>query len=79
MQGFGLATLEPPTDVTPETLFFTGSTTKSFTAASLSLLIDNSSDYESIRWDTPVSHLLRDDFVLSDDWATAVSTRPCVM
>lgn len=59
--------------MTPETLFYTGSTTKSFTAAGLSLLVDNSSDYGSIRWETPISQLLRDDFVLSDDWATAVS------
>ena len=69
-QGFGYASL-PSTPVTPHTLFFTGSTTKSFTAAGLSLLIDNSSDYASIKWTTPLSTLLREDFVLSDDWATA--------
>lgn len=57
--------------MTPHTLFFTGSTTKSFTAAGLSLLIDNSSEYSSIKWTTPISKLLREDFVLSDDWATA--------
>ena len=56
--------------MTPHTLFYTGSTTKSFTAAGLSLLIDNSSDYASIQWSTPISHLLRGDFVLSDAWAT---------
>lgn len=72
-QGFGYATLEPPTTVTPHTLFFAGSTTKSFTAAGLSLLIDNSSDYSGIQWETPISQLLREDFVLSDDWATTVS------
>lgn len=72
-QGFGLATLDPPAEVTPHTLFFTGSTGKSFTAAGLSLLVDNSSDYGSVQWDTPISRLLREDFVLSDDWATAVS------
>lgn len=60
-------------DVTPHTLFFMGSTSKSFTAASLSLLVDNSSDYAGVQWDTPISQLLREDFVLSDDWATAVS------
>lgn len=45
--------------------------TKSFTAAAISLLVDNSSAHASIQWHTPVSHLLRDDFVLSDPWATA--------
>lgn len=58
--------------VTPHTLFWTGSTTKSFTAAGLSLLIDNSSEYSGVRWETPISQLLREDFVLSDDWATEV-------
>ncbi|WYZ44790.1 hypothetical protein EsH8_VIII_000106 [Colletotrichum jinshuiense] len=61
--------------MTPHTLFYTGSTTKSFTAAGLSLLVDNatanSSMYSGITWKTPVSSILRDDFVLSDDWATA--------
>ncbi|KAG8168676.1 hypothetical protein KVR01_001425 [Diaporthe batatas] len=69
-KGFGYASL-PSTPVTPHTLFWTGSTTKSFTAAALSLLVDNASDYQSISWKTPVSQLLREDFVLSDDWATA--------
>lgn len=69
-QGFGYASL-PSTPVTPHTLFWAGSTTKSFTAAALSLLVDNSSEYSSISWATPMSQLLRDDFVLSDDWATA--------
>lgn len=57
--------------VTPHTLFYAGSTTKSFVAAALSLLIDNSSQYANLAWTTPISQLLRDDFVLSDDWATA--------
>lgn len=72
-QGFGYASLEPKIPVTPHTLFCTGSTTKSFTAAGLSMLVDNSSQYSGIQWDTPISQLLREDFVLSDDWATAVS------
>lgn len=74
IQGFGYATLEPPTPVTPHTLFFAGSTTKSFTAAGLSLLIDNSSDHSGIHWETPISRLMREDFVLSDDWATGVGS-----
>lgn len=70
-QGFGYASLLSSTPVTPHTLFFTGSTTKSFTAAGLSLLIDDS---PTLEWTTPISTLLRDDFVLSDDWATAHTT-----
>ncbi|KUI56636.1 D-aminopeptidase [Cytospora mali] len=70
-KGFGYASLSSSTPVTPHTLFFTGSTTKSFTAAGLSLLIDNSSDYSSIKWTTPFSSLLPEEFVLSDEWSTA--------
>lgn len=57
--------------MTPHTLFWAGSTTKSHTAAALSLLVDNASDYSSVGWTTPMSQLLREDFVLSDTWATA--------
>ncbi|KAK6221273.1 penicillin-binding [Colletotrichum tabaci] len=74
-KGYGFAVLNNSTPVTPHTLFYTGSTTKSFTAAALSLLVDdaaaNSSLYAGLTWQTPVSSILRDDFVLSDDWATA--------
>ncbi|OLN87552.1 Protein flp [Colletotrichum chlorophyti] len=73
-KGYGYAVINS-TRMTPHTLFYTGSTTKSFTAAGLSLLIDkataNGSTYSGLNWQTPVSSILRDDFVLSDEWATA--------
>jgi CubicO group peptidase (beta-lactamase class C family) len=56
--------------VKPETLFYAGSTTKSFTAAALSLLISRSSEYKDIDWKTPISSVIPEDFVLSDDWVT---------
>ncbi|CAI0655651.1 unnamed protein product, partial [Colletotrichum noveboracense] len=56
-KGYGYAILNS-TPATPHTLFYTGSTTKSFTAAGLSLLVDNST---SLTWTTPVSSVL-DDF-----------------
>ena len=62
----------PDGEATAETLYYTGSTTKSFTAAAVSLLIDdtaNSSD--PLQWTTPISTLIRDDFVLPDEYATA--------
>lgn len=65
--------------MTPHTLFWTGSTTKSFVAAALSQLVDNASDNASVGWATPMSQLLRDDFALSDDWATAhVTLEDCL-
>lgn len=82
-KGFGYASL-PSTPVTPHTLFWAGSTTKSFVAAALSLLVDNATSDHShpppvVGWATPMSQLLRDDFVLSDDWATAhVTVEDCL-
>ncbi|KAK5659093.1 hypothetical protein OQA88_1183 [Cercophora sp. LCS_1] len=58
------------TPVTPYSLFYTGSTTKSFTAAAMSQLVDNDAKFPHVQWDTPISSLIRDDFVLSDPWAT---------
>ncbi|KAH8648644.1 beta-lactamase/transpeptidase-like protein [Xylariales sp. PMI_506] len=68
-KGYGHALL-PDIPVTPETLFYCGSTTKSFTAAAMSLLVDDDQDFPHVQWTTPMSQLLPDDFVLSDDWAT---------
>jgi CubicO group peptidase (beta-lactamase class C family) len=56
--------------VKPNTLFYAGSTTKSFTAAALSLLISKPSEYGDIDWTTPISSIIPEDFILSDDWAT---------
>ncbi|OAA72935.1 Beta-lactamase/transpeptidase-like protein [Akanthomyces lecanii RCEF 1005] len=70
-QGYGFATL-PDTAVTPDTLFYAGSTTKAFTAATLAHLID-SNNYTALskRWSTPISSIIHDDFVLQDAWSTA--------
>jgi len=63
-----MATL-PSTPVEPSTLFMAGSTTKAFTAAAMSLLVDDE-NYENVQWDTPVSNIIRDDFVLEDEYVT---------
>lgn len=54
----------------PSTLFYAGSTTKSFCAAAISLLVDDK-DHPEVKWTTPMSELIRDDFVLQDDYATS--------
>ncbi|KAM4057408.1 beta-lactamase [Hirsutella rhossiliensis] len=72
-QAFGFAEL-PNIKATPETLFFAGSTTKAMTAAALSHMIDtkNHSSLAGAGWATPISSLIRDDFVVAgDEWATA--------
>ncbi|KAL9601803.1 MAG: hypothetical protein Q9219_002293 [cf. Caloplaca sp. 3 TL-2023] len=73
-KGYGLSSF-PSTNVTPSTLFYTGSTTKAFTAAALALLIDDSANSTSpLTWRTPISSLIREDFVLSDEYTTLHAT-----
>ncbi|KAL7928406.1 beta-lactamase/transpeptidase-like protein [Trichoderma chlorosporum] len=76
-KAYGFAQL-PDTTVTPETVFFTASTTKAFTAASVSLLIDNAELRSSLKhcppnlsWQTKLSAILGDDFALDNDDITA--------
>jgi CubicO group peptidase (beta-lactamase class C family) len=40
--------------------------TKAFTAAATSLLVDDEKEFLEVNWDTPISRLIGDDFVLSD-------------
>ncbi|KAJ5195402.1 uncharacterized protein N7498_008840 [Penicillium cinerascens] len=68
-EGYGIAAL-PDVPVRPSTMFYAGSTTKSFTAAAASLLVDDDERYSHIKWTTPLSQLIRDDFVLQDEYAT---------
>ncbi|KAL7962293.1 beta-lactamase/transpeptidase-like protein [Trichoderma compactum] len=69
-EGYGHATL-PDVPATPETLWYGASTSKAQVAAVLSALI-HSSNYSAFSqgWATPISSIIRDDFVLQDDWAT---------
>ncbi len=62
----------PSEKVTPSTLFYPGSTTKSFTAAAVSILIDDSVNSSNpLTWQTPISSIIREDFVLPDDYSTS--------
>ncbi|KFZ01906.1 hypothetical protein V501_09731 [Pseudogymnoascus sp. VKM F-4519 (FW-2642)] len=85
-KGYGIASF-PSEPVTPETLFFTASTTKSFTSAAISLLIDDdtharatagqsspASQTEPLTWKTRIASLIPEDFVLPDSYATAHAT-----
>jgi CubicO group peptidase (beta-lactamase class C family) len=46
------------------------STTKAYTAAVLSLLVSDNNKYPDVQWDTPISMLIRDDFILESEYAT---------
>jgi CubicO group peptidase (beta-lactamase class C family) len=61
----------PDVPVRPSTLFYSGSTTKAFTAAAASLLVDDDEKYPNIKWNTPLNQIIREDFVLPDEYATS--------
>ncbi|KAI4281175.1 MAG: hypothetical protein L6R38_003890 [Xanthoria sp. 2 TBL-2021] len=71
-KGYGYANVHSQEAVTPHTLFYIGSNTKAFTAATIALLIDDPT--KQIQLDTPISSLIPDDFVLSDSYATSHTT-----
>ncbi|KAK7959816.1 beta-lactamase family protein [Apiospora aurea] len=62
--GWGKASLDPPKPCTPDTLFDIASCSKSLTAASVALLVDDHETYPEVRWDAVMSELLPDDFVM---------------
>ncbi|MCJ1252005.1 hypothetical protein MMC30_009243 [Trapelia coarctata] len=73
-QGYGIATY-PSEKVTPSTLFYTGSTTKAFLGAAWARLIESDENQkkdstEKLSYDTPLATLIRDDFIVQDDYAT---------
>lgn len=69
-QAYGFAEL-PEKKMTTDALFSTCSTTKAFTAAATSMAIQDSKATTSpFDWDTPLSTLIPDDFVLADDYYT---------
>lgn len=61
----------PDQKATPETLYYCGSTTKSFTAAAVLKLSERSKDSKDpLTLRTKIQSLIREDFVLQDDYAT---------
>ncbi|KAJ6035871.1 Beta-lactamase-like protein [Penicillium herquei] len=74
MKGYGVLDIPSPQPVTEHTLFFTASTTKAFTSAAISLLVDDNLNFPAIQWDTPVHTILPLDFVLNDLWSTSQMT-----
>lgn len=70
-KGYGYAVF-PDTKATPKTLYYCGSTTKSFTAASVLKLIEGSTNNSKpLTLKTRIQSLIRDEFVLSDPYATS--------
>lgn len=65
--GFGLASVRDDKPCTADTLFDIASSSKSLTAASIALLIDDNENYPEIQYDSVMSDLLPDDFVMAND------------
>ncbi|MCJ1401467.1 hypothetical protein MMC11_004681 [Xylographa trunciseda] len=74
-EGYGIAKF-PSEKVTPATLFYAGSTTKAFLGTAWAQLIESEGNQkknarEKISYDTPLADLMRDDFVLPNEYSTA--------
>ena len=65
MRGYGKANLEYGVDVTPQTLFQSGSVGKQFTAMAVMLLVEEG----KLSLDDPVSKYLKDDLKVPDAWS----------
>ncbi|KAI9835255.1 MAG: hypothetical protein M1819_002399 [Sarea resinae] len=63
-QGYGKASFEPPIPCTADTLFDIASSSKSLTAASVGLLVDDNENYSEVQYTATMSSLLPDDFVM---------------
>jgi CubicO group peptidase (beta-lactamase class C family) len=61
--GLGVADILNPADCTPDTLYDIASSSKSLTAASVALLVEDDENYPDVQWDTPLHDLLLEDFV----------------
>ena len=48
----------------------TGSTTKAFTAAAAAVLVHDEKNYPHVKWTSPVTDFIREDFVLENEHAT---------
>jgi CubicO group peptidase (beta-lactamase class C family) len=68
-QGYGLARLSGE-KFTANTLVDCASNSKSLTAAAVALLVHDDDNHPDLKWTTPVSRILPDDFVLPDPYYT---------
>ncbi|KAK6544660.1 hypothetical protein TWF694_001348 [Orbilia ellipsospora] len=63
---YGKASLEPPIECSTSTLFDIASSSKSLTAASVALLVDDNENYPEVHYDAIMSSLLPGDFQMQD-------------
>lgn len=63
-RGFGYGSLEENEPCTPDTLFDIASSAKSLTATAVALLVEDNENHAHLQYETPMSSLLPDDFVI---------------
>ncbi|PWY68385.1 beta-lactamase/transpeptidase-like protein [Aspergillus heteromorphus CBS 117.55] len=68
--GYGQASLDPPRSCISDILFDIASASKSLTAASVALLVEDDERFPEVQYTTPMSRLLPEDFVMSDQGYT---------
>lgn len=74
-RAFGNACLDPPTPCTPGTIFDVASCSKALTSLAVALLVFYEHEFSTkVQWDSLMSSLLPDDFVLSTAEATNMVT-----
>jgi CubicO group peptidase (beta-lactamase class C family) len=62
--GFGLSSRKSQKAATADTLYDIASSSKSLTAASVALLVEDNDNYPEVQWTTPLNELLPEDFFM---------------
>ena len=61
---FGVSSRKSQKAATADTLYDIASSSKSLTAASVALLVEDNENYPEVQWTTPLHELLPEDFVM---------------
>lgn len=62
--GFGVSSRASQKAATADTLYDIASSSKSLTAASVALLVEDNENYPEVQWTTPLHQLLPEDFLM---------------
>jgi CubicO group peptidase (beta-lactamase class C family) len=62
--GFGVSSRKSHKTATTDTLYDIASSSKSLTAASVALLVEDNDNFPEVQWTTPLHELLPEDFVM---------------
>ena len=66
-KGYGYASLDQKKPCTGDTIYDFASCGKSLTAASVALMVADDENYPQVKWDSKMSKLMPEDFVMSEE------------